>query len=380
MKEHITIKAIKDGGMMENDFQFCIGCGSRVDKGFGFCPKCGAKIPKDEQEPVINTPPSNQYSQNYGVNYSNNNTFNQPGNTPQYYRQYRPPQYFSPKRKSNTPLIIVLSLVVVLILSAGGYFGLKALQGRLSGGNIEHKKETVVNNNISNKTADQSKNSTDKTPVPDSSSQQGQKDKPVESSTAGNKETGADKGTQVPQSVKDPVVYLPKPYMKYTYESWYQDGTSGKTNVVTGVIPNFSIITSVELIEQSEAFTQHFIDGADGIYVFSDEELNNKSSLWLPFNARVGQSWRSDGVLWKVIQLGTKCDLGNMKFENCIVVEMDYSEAGAIYVCYIAPGYGTVLINDKGSKNPRMKLLSTATLSEKEANGIVKRYSPNATK
>jgi hypothetical protein len=166
--------------------------------------------------------------------------------------------------------------------------------------------------------------------------------------------------------------------MRYTFKSWYQDGSSGQEDVVVGVLPGFSLVTSVEIIEQSEPFTQHFVNGADGIYAFSDEEYNQNSSLWLPYNARVGDSWNDNGVYKKITKLGASCDLGYTRAENCIVMEISYSEAGVSYICYIAPGLGTVLMNDKGSGNPRMKLLGAVPIPEQDAAEIVKQYSPNA--
>jgi len=355
----------EEGDRMDNDVQFCTECGFKMDKSFGFCPNCGAKIPQYKQEPFVNTPPVNQGNQNYGMNYTKNDAFQQPANAPIYpppYNQNRTAQYTPPKKGLNPMVIIVIAVIGVLVLAVGGYFGYKALQG---------KRGTSTSSGTSSQGEQKSK---------PTDNQGEQKSKPADSSTKSTSESSAKKDNQIPEVIKDPSVYLPKPLMKYTFETRYQDGTYGKSDVVIGTIPKFSKITSVELIEQSEPFTQHFVDGPEGIYTFSDEDINKKSSLWLPFNAKAGQEWDDEGVKHKVVQLGATYDFGYKKFDNCIVVEIDYSEAGSVYVGYMAPGMGVVQVKDKASGNVMSKLLSAAPLSAQEANEIIQKFSPNAMK
>lgn len=499
-----------EGGIMDNGVRFCTGCGFKMDKDCSFCPACGTRISGEKQGPVSSTTPSIQTDQNYGMNYTNNNSmYNQRGNSSQYqpyYNNYNPPQYIPPAKKTNTPLIVVLIIVGVLILAAGGYFGLKLLQGN-AGANTgsSNTKNSVTVQDVSgvwegtvifndaknlNKSADteqiikvlnkplktimeivpDSKNSgritiyiaedvgeepnsyglpltyqlnngelkaqiqesgniiavdfklgskngisqlkgtltisgiepdssigtikgnvditwaskitikegsTPKENVPEANNAD-ENSKSTDNNSGNNNSGSNTQGTQIPQYIKDPKAYLPKPSMRYTFQAWYQDGDSEKFDVVAGVIPGFSIVTSVDIYEQSEAFTQHFVDGPDGVYVFSDEEFNENSALWIPFNAKVGDSWDVDGVPVKIIKLGASCDLGYKKLDNCIVMEIDYSEAGVIYTSYIAPGIGTVLMTDKESGNLRMKLLDAVPISGQEASGIVKQYSPKA--
>ena len=449
---------------MDNGVRFCTGCGFKMDKDCGFCPACGTRISGEKQGAVSNTPPLRQADQNYSMNYTNNNSmYNQPGNSSQYqpyYNNYSPPQYIPPSKKTNTPLIVVLIIVGVLILAAGGYFGLKLLQGNTGSSGTKNSvtnqdvsgvwKGTVIFNDAKNlnRSADteqiikvlnkplktmmeivpNSKNSgqitiylaedvgeepnsyglpltyqlnngdlmaeieesgniiavdfklgskngtsqlkgtisisgiqsdsstgtikgnvditwaskidvkegsTPKDNVPEANKAD-ENSKSTGSNNSGSNGNSNNQGTQIPQYIKDPKAYLPKPSMRYTFQAWYQDGASEKFDVVAGVIPDFSIVTSVDIYAQSEAFTQHFVDGPDGVYVFSDEEFNENSALWLPFNAKVGDSWDVDGVPVKIIKLGALCDLGYKKLDNCIVMEIDYSEAGVIYTSYIA--------------------------------------------
>lgn len=203
------------------------------------------------------------------------------------------------------------------------------------------------------------------------------------STTAGGQETvtsGSGNGGQdgnVSQIIEDPAVYLPLPNVRYTFQSWYADGATSNDDIVVGVIPEFSIITEVDMIEASEPITQHFVYGSDGIYVFPDEEYNTYSSLWLPYGAKAGDSWDEEGITVKIVQLGASCDLGYTVLKDCIVVEVDYTEAEYSYISYVAPGKGIVLMNDKDTGALRMKLLRETPMSEQEANYIVRQYSPN---
>lgn len=333
-----------------------------------------------DQRPHQDSPPPDPANQNPGINYPNNNAFNQPQHLPNYplqYNPYQPYQYNNyPKKRSNITIIIVAVVVGVLILCLGAYFGLKLLLGNRSDKRTENNQPKDQITNTSGNTASESK-----TPKEEQALQSGnptaERNKSQEE-TDKNPENSSGLKEQKPRYVEDPAIYLPEPFMKYTFEFHYPDGESGTVDIVTGVIPGFSIITEVELIEQSEAFTQHYVEGPEGIYVFSDEEFNKRSSLWLPFNAKPGDIYHDEGGDFKILELGATCDLGYKKLDNCLVMEVDHLDVGIIYDCYISPGLGTVLIIDKANGAVVMKLISEAAIPEREANDIINRYSPNA--
>lgn len=117
---------------------------------------------------------------------------------------------------------------------------------------------------------------------------------------------------------------------------------------------------------------------SDTKVVTADEEYNQYSSLWLPYNAKVGDSWDEEGVSIKIVELGVSCDLGYTSLEDCIVLEIGYTDAGVSYIGYLAPGMGIVLMNDRDTGEKRMILLDAVPISEQEASDIVQQYSPNA--
>lgn len=171
--------------------------------------------------------------------------------------------------------------------------------------------------------------------------------------------------------------YLPFPNKKYTYSMHYADGDQGTTSLVVGRIDNFSRISTVELIPQSEAFTTHFVQGPDGINSFSDEEFQKNSYLWLKDSPEVGDSWENNGTSYNIFNENVTCDLGFTTVKNCLAVERNYKEAGYSELVYISPGYGEVLIKDADTGNELLKLTAVTDITESEANQTVKRYSPN---
>lgn len=289
-------------------------------------------------------------------------TYNAQGNRRQY-----PPQYnyynpqVPPKRKSSTPVIII-SVVAVIIVAALGFFALMSLINK-------PPKDKITNTGGNEQTQQIKEKPQDKNNNTDS-----QKDNTQNSSVQKEDDKKTDTVTNTSIEARE---YLPKPNMKFTFDIKAPDGEDYSLEIVSGKIPG-SMVTTVELIPESEAFTQHFMAALDGIYVYPDELQSSEASMWIPFDIKPGREWSTDYGSFKIIKTGEVCDLGFKKFDNCIVVEAKLDAADGAFLNYLAPGLGYIYSKDSASDITTYKLTSMVQISEQEAQEIVKKFSPNA--
>ncbi len=182
--------------------------------------------------------------------------------------------------------------------------------------------------------------------------------------------------------LSDPKTYLPKPNLKYAVYQQFCDGEQGSYDFYTAHISNGTLVSSTEIVgrkDEKTGLTKHFFGGQDGIYYAYDYALAEKT-VWLKNRLHTGQTWAQNGNSWRVLEIGTECDLGFRLFANCLVLEEHFNLVNAHYKKYLAPGYGVVLVIDITSGTVVFKLRNCQAISAKQAQDIVLLNSPNMSK
>jgi hypothetical protein len=172
----------------------------------------------------------------------------------------------------------------------------------------------------------------------------------------------------------NPVTYLPQINMKYTFETRELEGSVGSTDITVGKLPDYALLTTVEVVPDSDAIAAHYLEDPKGITNLFDGDSEDKASLWLPNNLKVGDTWNTEFSSVEILKTGESVDLGFKKFDNCVVLQVDYPESEETCTEYLAPGMGTILIYNNAMQDPVLKLVSIKELSESETNGILNSY------
>ncbi len=187
-----------------------------------------------------------------------------------------------------------------------------------------------------------------------------------------------DTGSGDISGISDITRYLPKPYMKFVMYNKGYEGIEERIEEVTGIIPDYAIVSVVEMILDSEVLVVHFKQEPEGIISFMDGPEGRESFLWLPADLRKGYSWSVQGVEYKILDTAAVCDLGFTMLNDCIEIETSYADDGTVFIEYIAPGFGLVQIKEKSSSENIMYLKSFSAIGTKEANDLLARYAPDA--
>lgn len=195
-----------------------------------------------------------------------------------------------------------------------------------------------------------------------------------------NPETNQGSGKTPLPDLTNPQTYLPKPDQKYYYYQYYADGDEGEVALVAAKVASGTLVSTVEFAQSKlyggeSIFTQHYLMQPNGVYVANDD-TDYLAALWLKNSLAVGQEWTVPGITVNIKAIGSSCDLGFMKIDNCLVIERRY-EAVADHVdtVYIAPGYGEVMIKTSPEGLIVKKLTRVTPLDEKTAADIVKNNS-----
>lgn len=151
------------------------------------------------------------------------------------------------------------------------------------------------------------------------------------------------------EEVKEPVVeklalqYLPKSGMILKYMNYYTDGTEGVEEWLIGQMdPEILVSKAIMLPEEREPLNiYHYVEGKDGIYVVQNDNPED-SSIWLPNNPKVGDTWKNLYSEHKIMEIGVSIEAGGKTFENCIMRKNTTDIAEFVNISYIAPGYGEV--------------------------------------
>jgi len=182
------------------------------------------------------------------------------------------------------------------------------------------------------------------------------------------------------QRLTDPKVYLPKPNMKYTVFQQFADGDQGTMGFVTAKVSNVAIVSEVEIVrnpgEEQLGFVQHYLIRKDGIYSVYDTNVE-QAVVWLKNDLYEGMQWEQYGIKSKVVRIGVPCDLGFLILQDCLVVEEHNTSVDVHYEHYYAAGHGLVLTKDLRSGKIRYIVRSITSMESKQAEEMVRRYSPN---
>lgn len=178
----------------------------------------------------------------------------------------------------------------------------------------------------------------------------------------------------------DPRTYLPALHTQQTVFQRFADGEEGTMEFITAQVSGAAVVSQVEIVrppgEGPLGFVQHFLLRRDGVYTVDDANLG-QPELWLQNDLRPGRQWEEHGVRARVVRSGVPCDVGFRVFQDCLVVERHYPEAGGHYECYYAPGQGLVLKKDLQNGQTVYCLRAIASLEAPRAEEAVRRYAPN---
>ncbi len=178
--------------------------------------------------------------------------------------------------------------------------------------------------------------------------------------------------------------YLPSPYLRCEFFANYPDGTSGKVILVSGHVAASRAIrvSEVEFAEvdgREVGYGFHYLQRAEGIYYIYDQTPEEAVPA-LQNNLAAGRSWQHENqfgvVVWRVLALGERVDLGFAILNDCVVIEEDNQAVGEKTITYYAPGLGRVLVKSPGGTE-FMKLTAYYKIDKSEAYNIVKKWSPN---
>lgn len=179
--------------------------------------------------------------------------------------------------------------------------------------------------------------------------------------------------------------YLPEFGLKCSFFMNYPDGNSGPMERVSAqVVPVEAVrISEVEMIQdsgQTVGYGFHYIERVDGTYLVYDMTPQECSPV-LKNNLTIGQSWNYGSefgqIVWTVVDMGVRLDLGFTTLDNCLLVEEDNQAVGFKKIIYYAPGMGRVLERTSAGGADLLKLTAFSRMDAGSAVETVKRWSPN---
>lgn len=184
-------------------------------------------------------------------------------------------------------------------------------------------------------------------------------------------------GSEAPsRDLTQPETYLPESDKRYTYYSEYVDGTSQTFDQLVGKKPDSSATALVALIPESEAFTLYVVPREGGLFMVSDQDLAT-ATYYLPKDLTQGKLWEDPGFRGQVLATGETCDVGFAKFEDCLLLSLDYYEADVQYTAWYAPSVGVVKMVYTGTEQTATLLKGIADVPPAEMQTQLDRYAPN---
>ncbi len=273
---------------------------------------------------------------------------------PQGHQQYPPPQndyqgtpppgvYRPPQPRQKSPVGIIVLVVVLLALIAGGVFVYKSL----SPGD---------NNQV----------------------------QPAGGTSLLDKLLDSVKG-EPSYDLSKPETYLPAPGLQMTYYEMYMDGDEGPLDLVTAsIIPN-ALVSDASMFTDGDgevyAGVCHYFKKADGgVYYIFDEDPSYSYPV-LPALIQSGVSWiytsEYGDVVYTIKQLGASCTLDCGTLTDCLVVEEDNQIFGTREASYYAPGMGLVLRQSIPDGANLYRLTSYQQMDAQEAKTILLTYCVN---
>ena len=188
-----------------------------------------------------------------------------------------------------------------------------------------------------------------------------------------------------PLDLTQAATYLPEAGLKCNYFINYPDGDSGNMERVSARVASAETVR-VSVAEMDvggqSGWGFHFIERADGIYLIYDETPLECSPA-LKNNLTVGQSWNYGSefgqIVWTVVDMGVRVDLGFTTVDNCLLVKEDNQAVGLQKIIYYAPGMGRVMEKTAQGGTDLLKLTAFSKLDEVQAAEIVKKWCPNYT-
>ena len=292
---------------------------------YKFCPQCGEGLEKEDE-----------FCTNCGIRVDFNpiqtgERLNNSGSSEK-------------QRKSGVMKIISFGIVVLMIISAGSvyYFTHKNKKDKP----VESTSKAVNNSIVDNKSnIDSQSNTTSEVSKPK-------------------------------YDFQNPLTYIPEANKKYTFSADYTDGLSQTYDEIAGKISDLTVISMVTIVPESEAMCQHLVKRNEGIYIVSDSDIS-VASLYLPSELKVGKEWKGNGSTNKILKTNEICDMGFAKFQNCILVQQNYEEAGYSFNVWYAPGVGYIKSTYADSGKMYIEMKGTVDITETEAKTQLKKFSPN---
>ncbi|MEQ8198901.1 MAG: hypothetical protein ABRQ27_12980, partial [Clostridiaceae bacterium] len=245
--------------------------------------------------------------------------------------------------KSNNKWLIPVVIAFLIIALGSGYYFYKKFNSEKTAGNVSEKSSSATTAASSDKSAE----------------------KPKETTSASSA-----------SDLKKADTYLPGLNKKYTYKNNYVDGTSDIVDIITGHIEGAAVMSMTNIIHDSEAYTEHIVRRSDGLYTVSDENTA-EYVRYLPDTISKGLSWESSGIAFKIEETNASCKTGLKSFENCIVVNQNYSGTGYATRVWYAPGIGIVKAVYTDSGSVRQELTGIFDVNESEAKELILKYSLN---
>ena len=159
-------------------------------------------------------------------------------------------------------------------------------------------------------------------------------------------------GTNTSNDLSAPATYLPNPGMQLRYYRNYPDGDSGYETVYTqeASAASGAVLHVAEVADEyrgSELYNHHYVAGGDGIYEYYDTNSEEADLLpWLKDSLYTGKTWSYTGdygsIYWKVTALDQTITIGDLIFEQCLVVQVDNQAVGWKFERCYAPGLGLI--------------------------------------
>ena len=300
-----------------------------------------------------------------------------------YPRQQPPPPAGYPPRTNpaptrRSPLILILLIVAVLLMAGGGaYLAYTKLIAGPANNSVTTKTGTLKPGTSQTTAATGGKPSTSTATATTRTTTSSSLNSETTSSSTSASTT---QQTSAALDWTNPEYYLPAINQKYSYFVYYADGTEGVENVLVGHLDGRPIQTTSVLIPESEAYSEHVVRRADGLYSVSDSDPGSRGFKFLPDKIGKGVTWETDAATFQIVEVDVTRQTSLKTFNHCIVIRQEYAEAGYVFRVWYAPGYGTVqsVYSDTGSLY--QELTDVTSMKASDINKLLKKYAPNISK
>lgn len=310
---------------MVSSLKFCPNCGTKLVPNDRFCADCGFDILSEGRRVQTPVGSSNQQiSEPTAVEVRPE--ARQPLQGPRQQTAVGNVENLGRSTGNKKVFVILISLLAVLLLAGGGIYWW------LTRGNDQGTGTSISSAN-QNKGIETTNTTT---------------------TTSGQQTTSNKAKLDLTQAS----TYLSEPGLKCTFYVNYPDGTVGIVERISGqAVPNEAVrVSEVEIgVDQGAdfGFGFHYVERADGTYYILDQTPNEIMPV-LKNNLAAGQTWKyqNEGgqIIWTVLDIGVKLDLGFTVFDDCLLVQEDNQMAEFQSITYYAPGRGSVkVINPSGT-------------------------------